>query len=241
MIFENSEKLNRYLSEDLGIKKVLLSFSLGKDSIGAWIEMRRYYDEIVPFYLYLVPGLEFVEESIAYYEKVFGTHIIQLPQPSLYGMMSNLVFSSPPIGDLYLNSDIPSFTYEDLRTLLAEALDWNPGSTWYATGVRANDSLNRWGAIKRFGAIYEKTHKFFPIYDWNKKRLYDEIKASGIKLPVDYRMFGRSFDGIDYRFLVKIKKYYPRDYEKILTLFPFADMEIYRREKFGHENVQRKA
>ena len=41
-------------------------------------------------------------------------------------------------------------------------------------------------------------------------------------LPVDYEMFGRSFDGIDYRFISPIKERFPDDYARILEWFPMA-------------------
>lgn len=49
------------------------------------------------------------------------------------------------------------------------------------------------------------------------------------QLPVDYKLFGRTFDGIDYRFLKPIKENFPRDYEKIITWFPLAELELFRR------------
>jgi hypothetical protein len=42
-------------------------------------------------------------------------------------------------------------------------------------------------------------------------------------------MFGRSFDGIDYRFLEPISRLYPEDYQRILQDFPLADLELFRR------------
>lgn len=53
--------------------KTILAFSTGKDSIAAMQAIRDAFDEVIPVYMYLVPGLEFVEESLAYYERVlFG-------------------------------------------------------------------------------------------------------------------------------------------------------------------------
>ena len=50
-------------------------------------------------------------------------------------------------------------------------------------------------------------------------------------LPVDYHMFGRTFDGIDYRFLAPLKKNRPADYQKVLDWFPLAEMEVWRYER----------
>jgi hypothetical protein len=44
-------------------------------------------------------------------------------------------------------------------------------------------------------------------------------------------MFGRSFDGLDLRFLVPLKKHRPKDYAKVLEWFPLADLEVFRWER----------
>jgi len=44
---------------------ILLAFSCGKDAIATWLECRKHFERIVPFYMYLVPGLSFVEDSLA--------------------------------------------------------------------------------------------------------------------------------------------------------------------------------
>lgn len=50
--------------------RCLLAFSTGKDCIAAYIAIRDHFEEIVPFYMYQIPGtLEFIEESLAYYVK----------------------------------------------------------------------------------------------------------------------------------------------------------------------------
>jgi tRNA(Ile)-lysidine synthase TilS/MesJ len=57
--------------------KTLLAFSRGKDSIAVALALRDKI-EVVPFHYDDLPGLEFVEESLAYYEKhLFGRHILR--------------------------------------------------------------------------------------------------------------------------------------------------------------------
>jgi len=77
-------------------KKTLLAFSTGKDAIAAWLAIREHFEEVVPYYLYLVPGLEFVDEQIAMYERFFETKITQLPHPSVHRLLNNFVFQPPP-------------------------------------------------------------------------------------------------------------------------------------------------
>src|SRR4029453_3013324 len=74
--------------------RTLMSFSTGKDAPDAYLSIRDHFD-VVPFYLYLVPDLEFVKDSLTYYEKVMGRRIIRLPHPSLYRWLNNYLFQPP--------------------------------------------------------------------------------------------------------------------------------------------------
>ncbi len=75
---------------------LLLSFSRGKDSIAAWLYLRDHFT-IVPYYLYLVPGMSWEEESLTYYEEVFGQHIIRLPHPLFYKLLHDFVWQTPDL------------------------------------------------------------------------------------------------------------------------------------------------
>ena len=69
----------------------------------------------------------------------------------------------------------------------------------------------------------------------NASRVQDddrrEIRAAGLKLSPEYRLFGRSFDGLDYRFLRPIRDHYPADYDRIREFFPLVEAELHRYER----------
>lgn len=70
------------------------SFSRGKDSIACALGIRHRLN-IVPMHFIAVPGLEFVEESLDYYErKLFHRHILRLPHPALYRHLNNGLFQT---------------------------------------------------------------------------------------------------------------------------------------------------
>lgn len=225
--FEKSEELNEYLSTRHDT--VLLAFSLGKESICSWLTLCKYFKKIIPYYLYTVPDLEFINKSVSYYEAFFNTRIIQLPHPSLFRMLNNLVFQPPQHCSIVEQMYLPRIDYEDIRKRLI--IDYKLDKEIYiAQGVRRDDSLQRRIVIKRYGVLNDKRHIFYPIFDWNKQRLVECLKENKIKLPIDYQLFGRSFDGIDYRFLKPIHDFFPADYRRIIELFPLAELELKRRE-----------
>ena len=206
----------------------MLAFSTGKDSIAAWLAMRPHFRRIVPYYMYLVPGLQFVERSLAYYEEWFGCQIIRVPHPSLYRWLNACIFQPPERVRIIERLNLPEPEYIDIQNAMRQ--DYGLAGAYVATGVRAADSPIRRMALTRHGSINHDKMQFWPVWDWNKARLIEEIESAGVKLPVEYRWFGRSFDGLDYRFLEPLKRFAPDDYERILQWFPLADVEIARRQ-----------
>lgn len=227
MHFDSSEKLCEYVAEQSPV--AILSFSRGKDSIAAWIQMSRFFERIVPVHMYTVPHLSFIDESLAYYEDVLETRIYNMPHPSLYRYLNACVFQAPERVRIIEEAMLTEFDYDDLFDIVKLAEGLTP-DCYTGVGVTMFDSLNRRSSIKKYGAVNENRHQFFPIYDWNKARIVAEIETAGILLPKDYHLFGRSFDGIDYRFLKPIQDHYPEDYAKIIEMFPLAEMEIHRME-----------
>lgn len=174
----------KYVQEKLGQTKILLSFSCGKDSVALWLTLREHF-EIIPFYLYRIPGISFVEDSLGYYEDFFGQEIVRLPHPTFYRMLANHVWQPP----------------------------------------------QRVGWIE---AMNLKRCYFYPIWDVNMAALLGMLGKAKIKLAIDYHLFGRSFDGMDYRFMKPIKENYPADWELIKEWFPFVEMEILRYSAHEH-------
>lgn len=205
---------------------VLLAFSRGKDSIAAWLALRDAGVRVVPYHLYLVPRLAFVDASLAYFEKAFETPIINLPHPSLYRWLNNAVFQAPENLSIIGAAALPSVSYEDIAGFLRE--DLNMPNAWVADGVRSADSPVRRLAMSTHGVKKDATRKVSVVWDWRKAHVMEAIEAAGIELPVDYEWFGRSFDGIDRRFLGPLREHAPEDFQRVLDWFPLADLELHR-------------
>ena len=207
----------------------MLAFSTGKDAIAAWLAIRPHFERVVPYYLYLVPDLEFVEESLFFYERFFGVKITRLPHPSLHRMLNNLVFQPPERALVIEQANLPNHDYMDIRTAMVQKFGLDDAAM-VADGVRAADSPMRRIAIKKHGPISWQQKRYHPVWDWNKERMVGEFRRHSVKLPIDYKLFGRTFDGIDLRFLMPLKKHRPADYQKILQWFPLAELEVFRYE-----------
>lgn len=227
---ETSENLCRQIAEIS--PTAICSFSMGKDSIGASIQMQRHFERVEYVFLYMVPGLEFQEIALSYYEHKFRTKIKRMPNPSFYRQINALMYQPPSNVDIIDEINLYEGTYDEV--FAAAKYDWKiPDSTFVGVGVRSSDSLARRASVKQSGGVNYKRKQFFPIHDWDSKTLVREIRQSGIKLPIDYNVWGRSFDGFDYRFLKPLKDNFPKDYEKVKEFFPLIELEIKRYERYA--------
>lgn len=227
--FADSDDLCRRLSEDQG-GACLLAFSRGKDSLAAWIQLRRFFPRVAMFFRYQVPGgpLGFEEDSLRYFEDAMGTEIHRIPHPSLVRQMLALTFQAPENVRHVIRMALPKWEYQQSNDAVRVREGLMGRGGYVGNGTRAVDSPQRWRSMKVHGVCNHKAREFYPVFDWRMDRLVDEIRASGIKLPVDYKLWGRTFDGLDHRFLADIKERFPADYARILRWFPLAELEIFR-------------
>lgn len=213
-LFDPVKTMSRMTNE------VIVGFSGGKDSIVALDLCMRYFDIVHPYFLYLVPGLEFQERTLRWYERRYGVEIIRLPHFEVsnflrYGTFRDSDFSVPIVS--------VSDMYSYLRGVT--------GATWIAAGERIADSIVRRAMIKSTGSIDTKRGRFYPVAYWRKAEIMNYIKRKRLYLPPDSRKFGFSFRSLDGRQLAFVKDRYPDDYEKIKRFYPFCGAAVRRFER----------
>lgn len=214
-------------------RPVLVAFSGGKDAIATELALQEAGIETILAYLYLIPrgrdgvSLRFVDDALARLEDQLQKPIHRYPHSSIYRMLNALVFQPPERCAIIEAARLPEPSYEQIWDLIREDLDL-PADTWCADGVRAADSIVRRASLTRHGVMKQSSHKVSPIADWLKAEVMGCISRHRIDLPVDYEWFGRSFDGIDYRFLAPIREHAPDDFERILHWYPLAELELIR-------------
>lgn len=216
-------------------RTVLVAMSLGKDAIATELALQDAGIHTELAYLYYIPGhqpgttLDFIETTIRELEQALGKPIHRYPHPSLYRWLRHLMFQPPERIQTIEAAQLPNITYEEEWEYIREDLGLPP-DTWVADGVRAADSIVRRASLSRHGLMKPNHHKVSPIADWLKGEVLDRITQAGIPLPIDYQWFGRSFDGVDYRFVAPLKEHSPRDYAHLLTWFPLAELEFIRHD-----------
>jgi len=228
--FGTGLELCRYVRQQEG-DACILSFSCGKDSVGAWLQLRKVFGTIIPVYRYIVPGLAFVERTLAYYEKFFGTEILRYPNEAFLGAIHGVTYQTPGRARALYGPKCPPVFLFDMEEVLGDA-EKRAGrqGLWRATGLRWADSLHRRRWITEHGPWKVAERIFYPIFDWRLADFERELKAARCKLPADYRLWNRSFDSPRYRFLKAMREVYPEDFERVRFWFPMIETEFKRRE-----------
>lgn len=229
MEYKTSKELMQKMADKTG-GTCLLAFSTGKDALAAWVELRKYFHTIQPVYYYMIPKLSFIEKTLSYYEDFFQVKIIRLPNPNLYRMLKNGTFQTKETWKIIHSFNFPGVLREDLCEYVKDDFGIDKGA-YTAIGNRMYDNMMRYRSITKYGAVNDKIKTFFPIYDYKIADVLNSIKSAGVKLPIDYHIWGKTFDGLDYRFIRPVKDMFPEDYEKIKEFFPFIDLEILRYER----------
>ena len=218
-------------------EQTLMGFSCGKDSIAAALQIRDHV-EIIPMYYYIVPKLPMVEENLHYYEKHLfgGRKIIRWPQYRMLDWLETGVFQTMRTTEILDAGGFerPASNFQNYqRKLIQWTIEQEDVDTraLNALGVRANDSPRRRMSFQQYGALRASTQTWYPVWDYDKERLVDLIKKSGISLSPDYKLFGKSFDGLTAQYLIPIKKHRPEDYKIILNYYPLAEVEVWKYER----------
>lgn len=201
---------------------VIVGFSGGKDSIVTLDLCFRYFKRIVPFFMYLVPGLEFQEKMLRWYENKYKTEIIRIPH---FEVSEFLKYGSFTLYDHNVDVVGITDTYEYIRQ--------KTGIHWIAAGERCADSIVRNAMIKQSGSIDYKRGRFYPIAYWKKNDVMQYIKLRRLYLSPEQKKLGFSFRSLSGNELAVIKEHYPDDYKKILRVYPFAGAAVERFEKYG--------
>ncbi|MGN0034538.1 MAG: phosphoadenosine phosphosulfate reductase family protein, partial [Coriobacteriales bacterium] len=191
-LFDPVKTMSRMTNE------VIVGFSGGKDSIVALDLCMRYFDIVHPYFLYLVPGLEFQERMLRWYERRYGVEIIRLPHFEVSNFLRYGTFRESDFS-------VPIVSVSDMYSYLRGVT----GATWIAAGERIADSIVRRAMIKSTGSIDTKRGRFYPVAYWRKAEIMNYIKRKRLYLPPDSRKFGFSFRSLDGRQLAFVKDRYP--------------------------------
>lgn len=202
---------------------VLVGFSGGKDSAACLDLCFRYFDNVQPFFMYLVPDLEFQERTIRYYEKRYNKEIIRVPHFMLADFLRYGTYRMPDL-------DVPVVKTVDLYNYLREMTD----IYWICAGERIADSVVRRAMIKESSSIDTKRGRFYPIAYWNSKQVRAYNKQRRLPLSLENAALEHSFRSLMPNEVAHVRAAFPDDYARIKEMFPLVDASIKKGEFYGN-------
>src|SRR5262249_48792680 len=151
----------------------------------------------VPFFMYIMPHMSFVDETMDYYERhLFKRKIRLVPHLGFLRWVRNHLYADPTQAAIVEAARWPEgLNILDIEDMLRESESF-PETAMIASGVRADDSPVRMMSIKRHGPITMSKKKWHPIWDWAKADVIEAITKAGLKLSAEYEWMPRSFSGI---------------------------------------------
>ena len=212
--------------------RVVVSYSGGKDSAVVLDLCVRFFKEVIPVYMFIVPGLSWQKRQFAWVKKRYGLDVLQIPHFSLSEIFRYGYYSNPD----------PSVPFVQV----SECYDYIRLKTdcyWIAAGELMVDSLWRRGMIwgqptqpKNRGTINLKRGRIFPLAHWKKKQVIAYIQQNHLMISPESYVLGFSFAAPSPRDLFLIRKHFPIDFEKIMTWFPEAELGAEHYRIFQHHH-----
>lgn len=219
---------------------VFLGFSRGKDSLAAWLNLKRYFKKVIPFHCASYPGLKHVKDTLDYYEEAMETKILRLVGEELPLCLANMMYQTCDDLEELEELETPHFSKLDIVESLR--YEFNLPKAWCAFGIAMSDSIDRRIYCQKTGGKNPQNKTFYPCFDWPRAEIVDAVRQSGLMLSGEYRWTSRTLGGVPSATCNKIyREHYPEDYERIRSMYPLTEAKTIRERMLDRAYERRRA
>jgi len=211
---------------------VILGLSGGKDSLVTLDLCLASGLRVVPFFLYVVRGLECVEAGPIRAAQRAGLDLLFRPHPLLSEYLRK------GIGRPGLGRQVKVIKWGDVEDELREAT----GLDWFAYGHKRVDSIWRCGLLSKCGGFDERRRIAYPLHEWGQADVWSYLRRHRIPPPRRLCPISSRGDGfaMEPAILRTIRDRYPDDFARVCHAFPFAPaiaagLDIHDRERAAAE------
>ena len=163
---------------------VLVSYSGGKDAVVVMDLACKTFDHVEGFFMYFVPGIEFLEAKMEEATARWGVRIHQVLHPAAIFSLKYGVYCDPAPQNEY---ELPDITIWNVYASFIK----ETGIKVVLTGMKKSDSNSR----RRFMAWNEANRQVIhPIASWKKRDVLQYLQLRGIELPASS---GNATTGLD--------------------------------------------
>ena len=205
--------------------------SRGKDSLCAWLQLRKWFNRIIPVHFATVPDYQFANEYLDYLEGAFGARILRMMGEDLRMALVRHIYQETPWECDVIDAVFPDEDYSKLDVLGYLRMKFNLPRAWCAVGISQNDSIDRLIYCRKNGGKNPKNRTFYPCYDWPREELLNAIWEAGLMVAPEYKYTKRSMGGIPSATYNKVMmEHFPRDWELTKKWYPLAEVKNVREE-----------
>jgi len=220
--------------DSLKDKTNILHFSCGADAVASYLRLREYEVKPVLIYHYFIKDLPIHQNYIDWFEKKFNERIYQFPSTLFSEMLDNALFQYPvKAREKFRNrigTVLEGHTKEKFDRFLANAIG---GDVVFHLGLKYTDGLHRFRHLSKNGCSFG--NKFYPIASFQTKDIQDILEKYDCLLPLEYGLWGTSFESPRAWNINLIKENCPVTYKMILDWFPLIGSEGLR-DRFNKLN-----
>jgi len=216
-----------------GVREVIVGYSMGKDSIATLDLCLKHFERVVPYFMFIIPGLSYQQDYIRFTERRTGVSVVQVP----HWVLSHQ----------YRSNHFRYHTTSAAKVRKVVQFDIDAGLRldhkirWLANGDKACDSVQRNARLKKCRGIEQQYAKLFPLTYWNHGNVFSYLRAQNIPLPPAYR-YGRIVskkktsgrgnlgDSMMYHNIKLIHDHFPEDWKLVKRYYPLAEMQLVRYE-----------
>ncbi|MDR0474185.1 MAG: hypothetical protein LBH43_11005 [Treponema sp.] len=123
-----------------------------------------------------------------------------------------------------IGCDLAGHTKEKFDKFLSDTLG---GNVIHHFGLKYTDGLRRYQHLIKNGCSHG--NKFYPAASFQVKDIQAILDKYGCLLPIDYRLFGMSFESPRAWNLGPIKEHCPETYKQLRGVFPMIGAGILRK------------
>lgn len=113
----------------------LVAYSGGKDSLVVMDLCMKTFRNVVPFFMYFVPGLAVIDKQLAYCKERWGKDVLMYPHWLLYRCLKNGIYCD----EHFSKDEMPEPTLLDIYTWVRQ----ETGISFLATGAKKSDSSGK--------------------------------------------------------------------------------------------------
>jgi len=225
--------------DSLKDKVNVLHFSCGADSVACYLRLKEHGIKPILVYHYFLKDLPMVKNYIDWFEKKFNEKIFQFPSTLFSELFGRALYQYPvKAREKFRNRiygivgyDLDRYSKEDFDKFLANAIG---GDVVFHLGLRYTDGLRRFQHLSKNGCSHG--NKFYPIASFQVKDIQDILEKYNCLLPLEYALWGLSFESPRAWNINLIKEHCPETYRMILDIFPMIGGAEGLRDRFNKLN-----